>query len=587
MLDWSDSTVAAETRGTLSFLFRSGCPLQLTLKVRLTGPLVRSEFQMPYRNPNLCCLKTIASVLLLGVTCIPNNAVAQRQGILTSDAVIHQAGLMVEWSSQAPVGASNHLVDWELFIDENQATTTVEVRTGGRREVISQYDRNPRGEILGVEGAVEAAQDRREYLLAELAARGKKDVEVKVEKFQQPKSTLFLMTDSGDVTAVDANTGKTLWLSRVGSGSSPGIGLGVNADHIAVVRGSVVHCLETSTGKELWSKRCKYSVGSSPAVTEKHIMVPLTDGRLELFPIASQGLGSHALMALGEGTAQPLVTASSVSWPTSRGELNVMIRSRDVRSISYRLRSDDAIMSQATTDGKNLYVGSLDGFLYAINETRGSVRWAISLGVGISESPVPLGDFVYSISDDQKLYKVVAKTGELAEGWGTPLEKISRYVGASEKSLFLLDAVGNLVVIDRKSKSIMNRVAVGQIDLVLNNYQNDRLYLASKSGVLQCLREIKSERPYYHGDEPVEKPMEDMDKRESDSDAQKPMANENPFGGSDGGANPFGGSSDENPFGGSGDGNEKDAGDAEEPADGSDENEDPFGGSSDDEDPFG
>ncbi len=529
---------------------------------------------MSYRNPILCCCNTLACVLLFGVICIPADAVAQREGILTSDALIHQAGLMVEWSSQAPVGVSNQLVDWELLIDENQATTTVEVRAGARREVISQFDRNPRGEIMGVEGAESAAQDRREYLLAEFAARGIKDAEVKVEKFQQPKATLFLMTDSGDVTAVDANTGKTLWLSRVGAGTSRGIGLGVNANHVAVVRGSMVHCLETSTGKELWSKRCGYSVGSSPAVTNEHILVPLTDGRLELFSIASQGLGSHALMGLGEGTAQPLVAAHSVAWPTSRGELNVMIKSKNVHAIGFRLRTDDAIVSPATTDGENLYVGSLDGFLYAINEIRGATRWAISLGVGISESPVPLGDFVYAISDDHKLYKVVAQTGELAAGWETPLEKIDRYVGASEKNLYLLDTVGNLVVVDRVSKSISNRVAVGRIDLLLNNYQNDRLYVASKSGVLQCLREIRSERPYYHGDEPVKKMMDDMSQGSGTKGSgtkgsstkgsstkgsgtkgsgtkgsdTKGSGTKNPLGDE----NPFGDSSGENPFGGSG-----------------------------------
>ena len=554
---------------------------------------------MPYRNSVLIQLNNVALIFLVSLLFMPREAPAQTGRILTSDAIIHQAGLMVEWSSQAPVGASNRLVDWELFVDENQATTTIEVRSDDRRELISQYDRNPRGDVLGVEGAQKLAQARKEHMLAELNARGKKDVEVTIETFQQPKSTLFLMTDSGDVSAVDADTGKTLWLSRVGNGTAPGIGLGVNANYVGVIRGSVLYVLENSTGKQLWSKSCKYSVGSSPAVTDDYMMVPLTDGRLEVFPTKTEGIGSYALMALGEGTAQPLVTANSVSWPTTRGELNVMMRGHNARSISYRLRSDEAIVSQATTDGKSLYVGSLDGFLYAINETRGSVRWSISLGVGISESPVPLGDFVFAISNDDKLYKIVAATGELAKGWETPLEEISRFVGASEQNLYVLDEIGNLVVIDRGSKSVVNRISVGQIDLVLNNYQNDRLYIASKSGVLQCLREIKSERAHFHSDESVAgKPMEDTEDRRADadgSDTRNPTAGENPFGGSDENANPFGGSTDdsgaggENPFGGSSEEADADADDSEDdPADPSEDSDDsdPFGGSSDDEDPF-
>ena len=470
-----------------------------------------------------------------------------------------------------------------------------------------------------------------------LPREGKRTLKLPVQTYQQPKATLFLMTDSGDVTALDANTGKTQWLSSVGTGTAPGIGLGANANYVAVVRGSTLHCLEASTGKELWAKKSKYAVGSSPAVTDEYIMVPLTDGRLELFPLKTQGLGSHALMALGEGTSQPLVTANSVSWPTMRGELNVMMRNGNARSISYRLRADDAIVSEATTDGKNLFVGSLDGFLYAIDEVRGSVNWAISLGVGISASPVPLGEFVYAISDDHKLYKVQADTGEHAEGWENPLEEIGRYVGASKENLYLLDSQGALAVVDRASKSIVNRIPVGQIDLLLNNFESDRMYIASKTGVIQCLREITSERPFFQNDEVISKTMDKMSSdggsgskdgsgSKQGSESKQGSSNANPFAGS-GGEDPFAGSGTkddggEDPFGGSGtkddgsgtkdngsgtkdegsgtkddgsgtkddgSGTKDDGsgtkGDDEDPFGGS--SEDPFGGASDDEDPFG
>lgn len=550
--------------------------------------------------------KRLSCVLFLCGVSLPSHVVAQPNAILTSDAVVHRAGLVVEWTSHAPVAASSELIDWELLIDENQATTTIEVRAGNRREVISQYDRNPRGDILGVAGAEKLAQDRRDYMLAELAARGKKDVEVTIEKFQQPKAMLIIMTGSGDVAALDANTGKTQWLSRVGSARSPGIGVGVGVDHVAVVRGSFLYVLETSTGKELWSKQCKYAVGSSPAVADGKVMVPLTDGRLEVFSIEAEGIGSYALMALGEGTAQPLVTSRTVSWPTTRGELNVMARDRENHAIKYRLRSDQSIVSQATTDGEKLYVGSLDGFLYAIDEVRGSVDWTISLGVGITESPVPLGDYVYAISGDKKLYRILAGTGELAPGWEDPMDNISRYVGASETNLYLMDSFGSLVVVDRATKAITDRLEVGQIDLVLNNYQNDRLYIASKTGAMQCLREIKSERPFYHHDEVTEKMMAGSQTKEGaeGSGTKDAAAGSNPFAGAgakagetdkgSGGRNPFANSGDVDPFGadssgaaGSDGSGTKDESEPGDPFGGSDDNTDPFGGSDAEPDPFG
>ena len=519
-----------------------------------------------------------------------------------SDAVIHRAGLMVEWSSQAPVGVASELIDWELFVDENSATTTFEVTAGNRREIISQFDRNARGEILGIEGAERPAETRREYLIALHKARGKDDVEVKVQRFQKPTATIYAMSNRGEIAALDADSGKTQWvhsIRQLGLNRLPGIGLGVNKSYVAAVLGSTVYCLEASTGKELWSKPCKYSVGSSPAVTDTRIMVPLTDGRLEVFPIESKGIGSHALMASGEGTAQPLVTATTISWPTGEGQLNVMMRDNAKHAISYRLLSDDAIVASPTFSKGTLFVGSLDGFLYAIDEDRGNTLWEISLGVGIPDSPVPLGDYVFAVSNDYRLYKVDAATGQLAKGWEKPLTGVKKFAGASEQNLYVLDRSGNLLTIDRSSKSVTSRVPVGRADLILNNYQTDRIYLATETGVVQCLREVASRRPFFHGDEPTKDSMASGSNSKSNGqermDTPTPDDDSNPFGADDG--DPFGGDS-EDPFGGD---DSDPFGGSDPDKDSSDDGGDPFGGdddsndaeedmqepTEDDEDPFG
>jgi hypothetical protein len=120
--------------------------------------------------------------------------------------------------------------------------------------------------------------------------------------------------------------------------------------------------------------------------------------------------------------------------------------------------------------------------------------------------------------------------------------------------------------------------------MVLPNYETDRMYFATKSGYIQCVRQLASVRPRLIGgdlDQESEGPQPDDGQPADSGNPFGEGAEENPFGGDSADAdeeNPFGGD-EENPFGGGSD----DSNAAEE--------ENPFGGgsddSSDDENPFG
>jgi hypothetical protein len=420
---------------------------------------------------------------------------------IASDAIINRAGLTVEWFTHSGVSSSGELADWHINVDENKSTTFFTIEAGSYREKFSQHTLGPSGKPYGIDGALEYAAIRKEVLEAELANEGLKDVEVKIDQYSLPETTVYIMTSSGVVKAIDGDSGETKWSTEVGSPRNPSIGLGANHSYVAAVNGSRVYCLEAATGKELWSAQCRYAAGSSPTVADDRIYVPLFNGRLESFGIKNKGLDPYAFVSMGEGTARPLTTEKTVAWPTSRGELNVASRFGDKNGVAYQLRSDAAIVSSATFKEGMFFVTSLDGFVYAVDEDRGSIVWQVSTGHSISQSPMPLGNHVYVINDKKELYKFDAKTGVNAPGWEVPQKNIQRFVGAGKSNLYVLDRFGQLKVLSQKSGAVLSSVGLGSVKATLPNLQTDRLYVVSDRGMIQCIREVSSPVPHFHSNE--------------------------------------------------------------------------------------
>jgi outer membrane protein assembly factor BamB len=561
---------------------------------------------------------------------------------MISNSKVGSAGLQVQWFTQIETGVRGKVVDMELVVNENRTTTYFELEFSLGREVISQDDLDAFGKPRGIEGAQEQAELRKEIIEKELSARGLENTEVTLQKYALPESSLYLYTSDGLITAINADTGFTKWTTEVGNRHYPSIGIGANNNYVAAVNGTTVYCLEAETGKVLFSHKTKGSVSASPAVSDDFIYVPELDGRLEVFPIATNGVGSSRYIGDGRVMARPTVTADSVAWTTVKGYLNValnkrkagvptalklpdaseektlsesdreglklmqevsqQVRARDLLgSISYRLKTGDQLVSQAAASPGMLYATSLGGFVYAVEELRGSVEWQFSTGEEIYAPPIYLGGSLLVVTAQNSLFKLDAKTGQSV--WEKPVSRISKVVGASKDKLFVTGQFGNLIILRQDNGQLLGEVEVDDIDLVYQNSISDRLFVGNTNGTIQCLSEANSNIPHFHAADfekaIEEKPLDETAEPAADADINDPFrtmdsgkadkpddaikSDDNPFGG---GA----GNSDDNPFGGGADkgGDEKpSSGDASKPA--GDDN--PFGGGgggkTSDDNPFG
>ncbi len=102
----------------------------------------------------------------------------------------------------------------------------------------------------------------------------------------------------------------------------------------------------------------------------------------------------------------------------------------------WAFETEDAIESTAAIAAGTVYVGSLDGYLYAINLENGGLKWKYQAFGEIKSSPTVFGNVVY-FGDGMGIFHAVdAQTGEARWTFETEAELISSANVAQDRLLF-------------------------------------------------------------------------------------------------------------------------------------------------------
>jgi outer membrane protein assembly factor BamB len=466
--------------------------------------------------------------------------------------------------------------------------------------------------------------------------------------------TLFVQTDQAVIHALHAETGQTLWTEQTGSAMHPTLRAGASSDYVAVVNGSTLYVLNRFNGKLLWKTRLQQAPGAGAALSERFAYVPMVNGMVyayrleparkpdeqsseekavataagaepapaELSPgeekiaeeqrregirISQEKVPPLVCTSFGQALVQPLVTRQAptldtVAWTTSRGMLFVgeVDEEGDQFASRYHLVTNGPITSQPAYlpadanivgDSGVIFGASEDGFVYAIRETDGLIVWRFSTGEPIIEQSVVVGLRVYVPTQTEGMYCLDAKTGQ--EVWWAP--NVRRFIAASRDRVYTADKIGRMIVLNAATGARVDTLDLVHLPIQMTNDRTDRIYVASPTGLIQCLHEIGLSEPVFHRQEIVAQQKQaaeakapaDAGKAGEQPAGQQPAAAENPFG-----AAPAGGAT-ENPFApAANQANPFDAG-AMQPAG---QDEDPFGqpqnnaagagAADDDDDPF-
>jgi outer membrane protein assembly factor BamB len=348
---------------------------------------------------------------------------------------------------------------------------------------------------------------------------------------------LLVQSTSGMLSALDAETGRTLWATQVGPSHHLSSEPAANEKFVVVVNGSVLFVLDRTTGHILWQRSLGGTPGAGPGVTKTHAFVPMVTGLIEGYDL-EKGVKQirWVYKSAGRVLIPPMTTGQTVSWATEKGYFYVADPAG--KGVRYRLETRGAIQARPGYWTPNLYACSTDGSLYAVNETSGKIIWRYSVGDAIYTSPVAIEGKVFVASETTGLYCLDAKAAD--QLWNAP--GIRQFVAASPTRVYASDQLGRLAILDSKRGTRLGTMPLDGIALKLVNGQSDRVYLVSDSCLVQCLRQADLKAPVLYsppppptveGDKdkpkrPVDKPTDTAAEPKDDSDSKEPADDETP-----------------------------------------------------------
>ena len=80
---------------------------------------------------------------------------------------------------------------------------------------------------------------------------------------------------------------------------------------------------------------------------------------------------------------------------------------------------------------------------------------------------------------------------------------ISQILAGHSDKLFVIDRKGNLRIVDNETGKVLGTIPTHENLIPITNHINDRIYLVSSNGLVQCIRDVNAVKPIFHDEESV------------------------------------------------------------------------------------
>lgn len=268
-------------------------------------------------------------------------------------------------------------------------------------------------------------------------------------------------------------------------------GLAADAERAYISNGSLVYAVDLKTGNEVWrypEKADKRLFYATPVLTADSQLLIGSAGTDHTFVSLDPATGKEKWAvpftnAKGAWLASPLVVNDKIYAPNTDGFMYVI--DMKGKEAADPIELGGALWSAPTTDGKLLYVTSLDHHFHVVDPAKGTLA-SIDLGGAIPSSPVIgdkgiyVGSFastIEAIQPDGK-HKVIAKANNWI--WGSPV--------VDGGTLYYADLDGQIYSLDLASGS-QNWDAVKPDGPIVASLLivGDQIYVATEAGTLVAL----------------------------------------------------------------------------------------------------
>jgi outer membrane protein assembly factor BamB len=228
------------------------------------------------------------------------------------------------------------------------------------------------------------------------------------------QETVFATSYDSSLYALGVNGGRLRWRHTVDAGiaTTPAI----SPEDALVIFGAddwKLHAVEISSGRLVWAYETHAPVRSSPVVAHGHVFFGSDDGHCYALR-ASTGRAAWRYDAGSAVRSRPAITTDMMIFGLDSGEVLALDLAGQKR---WAFKTRGMVLSgpTAAADENIVYVGSADGYLYAVDMTSGFAIWRYRTGKAVVSSPLVTDGLVIFGSVDSHVYAVDARNGR--ERW--------------------------------------------------------------------------------------------------------------------------------------------------------------------------
>lgn len=274
--------------------------------------------------------------------------------------------------------------------------------------------------------------------------RFKTEDEVRVSPAFTKDLALVCSYDS-NLWALKLDSGELAWKypTRGGIASSPA----VDEPSRLVLFGSEdysLYAVDYRTGRISWTFATKDRIRSSPRIAHNVCFIGSDDGTIYAVSL-SNGRLMWTYDIAAPVRCRPFVSNELVIAGCESGDV-VGLTLSGQRKWSYRTKKS-VLAGPIVDDEGNCFIGSTDGFMYALDVNNGFNSWRFRTNGPICASPVERKGFLYFSSADGNVYCLNAQNAR--EKWrfssdkpfvgGCLIHKDALFVGSTDRNLYCLD----------------------------------------------------------------------------------------------------------------------------------------------------
>jgi outer membrane protein assembly factor BamB len=322
---------------------------------------------------------------------------------------------------------------------------------------------------------------------------------------------LFAQTNNAMLLAYDAESGRLLWSMQLGERTGFARGVAANSYAVFVTNANILFCLDKGTGRLIWQTNLATIPTSSPAADDDRVMVGLTSGVIRGFSLRVRDAAGkdNALTkpvpawrwhSGGPVNTRPLAAGPLAIFGSSDGRVYVIISEEN--SPLYRFRTGGPIGDGMGAYGtRTLLVPSADNNLYAIDLFTATAVWSFPSGAPINQEPLVAEEDIFVVNaagalsvlrptDGVPRWTTSTHGGRLVAISGTKV-----YMRSYDLDLFMIDRETGRMLVDPGESHLRAGLNLREYDYSVVNRVNDRMYFATRSGMIICLREAGLPQP--------------------------------------------------------------------------------------------